>query len=136
MSQIVFRTDASITVDQFIDVLERSTLAQRRPVGDRACMEAMVANANLIATAWDDDRLVGVARSLTDFVYACYCSDLAVDVAYQRAGIGRALIDATRARLGPRCTLRLVAAPAAAEYYAKIGFRANHRSWEIGGQGR
>src|SRR6188472_1561210 len=60
MSQIVFRTDASITVDQFIDVLERSTLAQRRPVGDRACMEAMVANANLIATAWDDDRLVGV----------------------------------------------------------------------------
>ena len=91
----------------------------------------MVANANLIATAWDGERLVGVARSLTDFVYARHCSDLAVDVAYQRAGIGRALIDATLSRLGPRCTLRLVAAPAAADMDAKIGFVQNHRSWEV-----
>ncbi len=131
MSLIVYRTDAPITVDQFIDVLQRSTLAERRPIDDLACMEAMVTNANLTATAWDGARLVGVARSVTDFVYACYCSDLAVDVAYQRAGIGKALIDATLGRLGPRCTLRLVAAPAAAEYYAKIGFTPNHRSWEI-----
>ena len=131
MSSIVYRTDAPITVDQFIDVLQRSTLAERRPVDDRVCMEGMVADANLIATAWDGDRLVGVARSVTDFVFCCYCSDLAVDVAYQRTGIGRALIDATLGRLGPRCTLRLVAAPAAAEYYAKIGFVQNHRSWEV-----
>lgn len=128
---ITYRTNAPITADQFIDVLRRSTLAERRPIDDRACIEGMVANANLTVTAWDGDTLVGVSRSVTDFTYACYLSDLAVDVAYQRAGIGRTLIDHTRAAVGPRCKVRLLAAPAAAEYYPRIGFTHNNRCWEI-----
>jgi GNAT superfamily N-acetyltransferase len=131
ITRIIYKTNAPLTVDQFIDVLRRSTLAERRPIDDRACMEGMVANANLTVTAWDGDALVGVSRSVTDFTYACYLSDLAVDVAYQRAGIGRALIDVTRAAVGPRCKVRLLAAPAAAEYYPRIGFTHNDRCWEI-----
>jgi ribosomal protein S18 acetylase RimI-like enzyme len=129
-----YRINAAIRAEQFIDLLERSTLAARRPVGDRACIEGMLQHANLCVTAWDGGRLVGVARSLTDFHYACYLSDLAVDAAYQRRGIGRTLVALTRSRLGPRCTIRLVAAPAAADYYHRIGFVRNERCWELPGE--
>lgn len=128
---IDYRVNAPITAEQFIDVLNRSTLGERRPVDDRACMEGMVRNSNLCVTAWDGARLVGVARSMTDFHYACYLSDLAVDTRYQRLGIGKALIAHTQKQLGPRCRLRLIAAPGAAEYYPKIGFTRNTNCWEI-----
>jgi len=128
---ITYRVNSEISADQFIDVLNRSTLGQRRPIDDRECIEGMVKNANLTVTAWDGEKLVGVSRSVTDFHYACYLSDLAVDVAYQRSGIGRALIEHTRKEVGPRCTIRLIAAPAAADYYAKVGFVQNNRCWEL-----
>ncbi len=113
----------------FIDLLHRSTLADRRPVDDAEAIAGMVANADLTVTAWDGDLLVGVARSVTDFTYCCYLSDLAVDVAYQRQGIGVELIARTQAQLGSRCNLILLAAPAAADYYGHIGFVHHPRCW-------
>jgi ribosomal protein S18 acetylase RimI-like enzyme len=129
---IDYRVNAAMTVEQFIDLLTRSTLGERRPIDDRACMEGMVNNANLTVTAWDGDRLVGVARSVTDFCYACYLSDLAVDAEYQHRGIGKTLVDRTQDALGPRCKIRLLSAPAATGYYPKIGFVHNPNCWEIG----
>jgi ribosomal protein S18 acetylase RimI-like enzyme len=131
-SAIEYRVDRALSVEEFIDVLERSTLAERRPVADRACMQGMVEHAGLTATAWDGGTLIGVARSVTDFCYACYLSDLAVDVRYQRSGVGRALIQCTLKQLGPRCKIRLISAPAAADYYRKIGFVQNLKCWELG----
>lgn len=128
---IKYKVNAEISAEQFIDVLNRSTLGQRRPVEDRECIEGMVKNANLLVTAWDGDKLVGVARSVTDFHYACYLSDLAVDAAYQRAGIGRSLIRHTQKELGSRCKIRLISAPGAADYYLKIGFVRNTMCWEL-----
>lgn len=128
---IEFKTNTPISTEQFIDVLTRSTLGERRPLEDRACMEGMVRNASLLVTAWDGAKLVGVARALTDFHYACFLSDLAVDRAYQQAGIGRGLLEQTRQALGPRCKIRLISAPAAAGYYAKLGFVRNARCWEL-----
>jgi GNAT superfamily N-acetyltransferase len=128
---LVYKINAPITADQFIDVLERSTLAQRRPVHDRAAIDAMVKHGNLCVTAWKEATLVGVARSLTDFHYACYMSDLAVDLAYQRSGVGRKLIAITQQQLGRDCKIRLLAAPAAGGYYPKIGFVHNPNCWEL-----
>ena len=124
------RINTEISADQFIDVLNRSTLDQRRPIDDRECIEGMIKNANLMVTAWDGSTLVGVSRSVTDFHYACYPSDLAVDVAYQRSGIGRELIRHTQTQSGPRCRIRLIAAQAAADYYARVGFVPNTKCWE------
>ncbi|MCC5857504.1 MAG: GNAT family N-acetyltransferase [Ectothiorhodospiraceae bacterium] len=126
---IEYRVNAPVTADQFIQVLESSTLGARRPVHDRACMEGMVANANLTVSAWDGADLVGIARSVTDFHYACYLSDLAVHRAYQRAGIGKRLQAFTQEQLGPRCKLILIAAPAANSYYGRIGYTHNDRCW-------
>ncbi|EOA04270.1 histone acetyltransferase HPA2, GnaT family, acetyltransferase [Herbaspirillum frisingense GSF30] len=128
---IVYRTDVRLTVDQFIDILSRTSLGPRRPLDDRDCMQAMVEHANLIATAWDGDLIVGVARGVTDFAYACYLSELAVDEQYQRQGIGKELIRHARSLLGPRCRLRLLAAPDAADYYGHIGFAHSPRCWEL-----
>ena len=86
---IEYKINEQISVDQYIDLLNKSTLGERRPVDDRACIEGMISNSNLIVSAWLDAELVGVARSVTDFHYACYLSDLAVDEKYQRKGIGK-----------------------------------------------
>lgn len=129
MSTIHYRTDQRLTVDAFVDLLERSGLAARRPVDDRACIVAMLEHTNLLVTAWHDDRLIGVARSITDFGYCCYLSDLAVDRDYQRRGIGRELIDHTRRQLGPRARIILLSAPAAADYYPHIGFSQHTSAW-------
>jgi GNAT superfamily N-acetyltransferase len=128
---IEYKVNLPISADQFIDVLIRSTLAARRPIADRDCMEGMIRNASLLITAWDGTTLVGIARSVTDFHYACGLSDLAMDVAYQRSGIGRGLIGRTRAHLGPHCKIRLISAPAAKAYYSKIGFVPNPNCWEL-----
>jgi predicted N-acetyltransferase YhbS len=124
-----FKVDQPISPDQFIDVLRRSTLAERRPVDDIERIQGMLAHADLLITAWDGDVLVGVARSVTDFSYCCYLSDLAVDSEYQRQGVGRELIRRTKNQLHPACTLILLAAPDARNYYPHIGFRQHQSAW-------
>lgn len=127
--KIHYETRRTVSTDEFVDVLRRSTLAERRPVDDPACIQAMLAHADLLCTAWDGARLVGVARSVTDFAYCCYLSDLAVDVAYQKRGVGRQLIRLTQARLGPRAKLILLAAPQAETYYPAVGFDPHRSAW-------
>ena len=127
--KITYKINEKILADDFIDILTRSTLSQRRPVDDLDCMQGMIENANLMITAWDGEKLVGVARSMTDFHYACYLSDLAVDIAYQKLDIGKKLIDFTQRELGPKCNMILLAAPAAKDYYQHIGFEHHPRCW-------
>ena len=128
---IRYEAERTITEEEFIDVLRRSTLAERRPIEDAGCIRAMLCHADLLCTAWHGTRLVGVARSVTDFEYCCYLSDLAVDEAYQKQGIGRKLIALTKSRLGPRANLILLAAPKAQQYYPRIGFDAHPSAWVL-----
>ena len=128
---IQYTSSRKITPDEFIDVLKRSTLAERRPVEDAQCIEAMLQHANLLCTAWDGKKLVGVARSVTDFEYCCYLSDLAVDQDYQKQGIGRELLRLTQSRLGRSAKIILLAAPKAEQYYPKMGFEAHRSAWII-----
>lgn len=128
---LTYSSTRALTAEEFVGVLKRSTLAERRPVDDAPVIEAMLRHANLLWTAWDDSKLVGVARSVTDFEYCCYLSDLAVDAAYQRLGIGRELISRTQGSLGPKAKLILLSAPKAVEYYPKIGFEPHRSAWII-----
>lgn len=128
---IEYKINEKITSAQFITLLRSSTLAERRPVDDHDCIDGMLANSNLLISAWENSKLVGIARSVTDFHYACYLSDLAVHVDYQKAGIGKELQITTQAQLGSKCTLILIAAPNANEYYEHIGFTNNKRCWVL-----
>lgn len=131
---IDYQIEPELSVDEFIDVLRRSTLAERRPVDDLATIASMLRNASIIYTARHDARLVGIARSLTDFCYCTYLSDLAVDQAYQRQGIGRELIARTHAHAGLNTNLILLAAPAARSYYPHIGMTAHDSCWYLARQ--
>lgn len=94
-------------------------------------MNGMIKNSNLIVSAWKNTKLVGIARSITDFHYACYLSDLAVDTDYQKLGIGQKLQQITQEQLGPECKLILIAAPTANSYYEHIGFTHSDRCWVL-----
>ena len=127
-----YQINQPVEVEQFVDLLKRSTLAERRPIDDLSCIAGMIDNSNLLITAWHQGDLVGIARSMTDFHYACYLSDLAVDQHYQRAGIGKQLQRLTQQQLRPKCKLILIAAPAANDYYQRLGFAQSERCWVLG----
>jgi predicted N-acetyltransferase YhbS len=128
---IEYKINEPITTEQFVALLENSTLSERRPIEDHECMEGMITNSNLTVSAWSNGDLVGIARSVTDFHYACYLSDLAVIKEHQKSGIGKHLQILTQKQLGPKCKLILIAAPAANDYYEHIGFTNNPRCWVL-----
>lgn len=127
--EIEYRQGNQLDLEKVIELYIASTLGERRPVGDRGRMQTMLANANLVITAWDGDMLVGIARSVSDFAYSTYLSDLAVRVSHQRKGIGRELIRKTREAGGPETLLILLSAPAAVSYYPKLGFNRHDSAW-------
>lgn len=130
---ILYRSDAVVEVEEAIKLYRASTLGERRPVDQPERFAAMLKHANLTITAWDDSKLVGIARTLTDFSYVAYLADLAVDAAYQRQGIGKRLLVETREKLGPECMIVLLAAPLANDYYRQLGFEAHPRAWILPG---
>ena len=127
--RISYQVNAEIELEAFIELYAASTLGERRPVEDRAAIAAMLEHGNLAISAWDGARLVGLARSLTDWAYCCYLADLAVHADYQRQGIGVELVRRTRAELGTSAFLTLLSAPAAEGYYPRIGMSPHPSAW-------
>jgi GNAT superfamily N-acetyltransferase len=131
VAAIVYRVGNNLELDQVIELYQASTLGERRPIDDRGRMATMLRNANLVVTAWAGDVLVGIARSLTDFTYCTYLSDLAVRVSHQRHGIGQELIRRTQVA-GGKAMVILLSAPAAVGYYPHIGLNQHPSAWTLG----
>jgi len=117
--QIKFSSEVVPATESIIDLYNSSGI--NRPTTDLERIARMYANSNLIVTAWDKDKLVGISRSLTDFCYCCYLSDLAVREEYKHKGIGKKMIEITKEIVGEQSMLLLLAAPSAMEYYPKVG---------------
>lgn len=128
---VTYQLEPSLSVEEFQLVLVASTLAERRPVDDVKRLSEMLRNADIIVTARFENRLVGVSRAITDFSYCCYLSDLAVDNAYQKQGIGKQLIHKTHEAAGLNTSLILISAPAAESYYPKIGMEHVPSCWRF-----
>ena len=127
---ICYALEPELTAAEFVDVLRRSTLAERRPVDDVSRIESMLRNADVVVAArTDEGLLVGVSRSITDFAFCTYLSDLAVDEVFQKQGIGKRLIEETHRIAGRSTILILLAAPAARGYYPHIGMEAHESCW-------
>ena len=132
MSAIAYDLEPTLAAGEFVDVLKRSTLAERRPVDQPAVIKGMLAHADLIVTARGEaGLLVGVSRAITDYSYCTYLSDLAVDETFQGQGIGRELIRRTHEAAGLHTSLILLAAPKAESYYPHIGMQPHHSCWRI-----
>jgi len=119
--ELTYRIDITPDTDQIIDVYNSSGI--NRPTVDKERIKKMYDNSNLIVTAWDNEKLVGISRSLTDYCYCCYLSDLAVRKDYQKSGIGKKLIEITKNEIGEQTALILLSAPIAMDYYPKVGFQ-------------
>ncbi|MEO8511968.1 MAG: GNAT family N-acetyltransferase [Ignavibacteria bacterium] len=117
---ITYKTNAKLEAHELSDLFKASGI--KRPVEDLNRVKKMIDNSNLTVTAWDGEKLVGVARALSDFSYCCYLSDLAVDKEYQNQGIGHELVDEIQKLIGEESNLVLLSAPEAMDYYPKIGF--------------
>ena len=128
---IAYRLGNDLELDTVIEVYRASTLGERRPVDDRERMATMLRNANLVVSAWEEDLLVGIARSVSDFAYCTYLSDLAVRSSHQRRGIGRELMRRTQ-EAGGQAQIILLAAPKAVEYYPHVGFEHHPQAWVLG----
>ena len=127
---ITYRLGNGLDLDAVIELYRASTLSERRPVDDHERMKLMIANANLVVTAWDGAKLVGIARSVSDFSYATYLSDLAVRASHQIHGIGKELIRRTQQH-GVAATVILLSAPKGVEYYPHIGMEAHSSAWTL-----
>ena len=128
---LTYQRETDLNAAEFTDLLVRSTLAERRPVADPDTIQGMLKNADLVMTARLDGLLVGVSRAITDYHFCTYLSDLAVDVAHQRQGIGRELIRLTHEEAGLKTTLILLAAPKARDYYPRVGMMKHESCWII-----
>jgi predicted N-acetyltransferase YhbS len=131
-----YALEPDLSADEFVAVLERSTLAERRPIADRARIAGMLQNADVIVTARTaDGLLIGVSRAISDFHYCTYLSDLAVDTAWQGKGIGKELLRRTHEAGGKQTSLILIAAPKARSYYAHVGMQPHDSCWIVRGEG-
>jgi ribosomal protein S18 acetylase RimI-like enzyme len=132
---IQYQLEPHLMSAEFIDILKRSGLAERRPITNASRIEGMLRHADIILTARSDSgELIGISRAITDWSYCTYLSDLAVDVAYQRQGIGRELIRRTHEVAGVVTSLTLLAAPNAESYYPHIGMKQHHSCWRFDSQ--
>ncbi len=130
---IQYRLNQTISAAQFISLLNRCALGERRPIDDETCIQGMLDNSNLVVSAWVGDELFGIARCVTDFHYCCYLSDLAVDNDLQNSGIGKTLVQLCQDQLEESCKLILLASPDANDYYPNIGFSNHPRCWVLAG---
>lgn len=126
---ISYSFDKIPTADQIIELYDNAGLP--RPTSDKERIQKMYDNSNLIITAWDNELLVGVSRSITDWVWSCYLSDLAVRDEYKKEGIGRKLINLTKEKVGEQSMVLLLSVPSAMEYYPKVGFTKQESSFII-----
>lgn len=127
--KISYQFEIAPNPEEIIELYLRSGI--KRPSDDRNRICAMYNNSNLIVTARFEDKLVGIARALSDFSYCCYLSDLAVDRSFQKVGIGSKLISLCRDKIGPQVMLLLLAAPDAMDYYPKLGFEKAENAFII-----
>jgi N-acetylglutamate synthase-like GNAT family acetyltransferase len=125
--EITYRSDIVPSALQVIDLYDKAALP--RPTNDPDRIKKMFQNSNLIITAWDKDKLVGVSRTITDWVWCSYLADLAVNPDYKKSGIGKKLIDLTREKTGEQSMLLLLSVPTAMDYYPKVGFSKEDRGF-------
>ena len=131
--ELTYTTKKLISVESYVDLISSTSLKDRRPLNDYDRIEQMLKKASLTVTAWDGNELVGIARSVTDFAYCCYVSDLAVRGKYQKKGIGKKLLQITKDNIHNNAKIILLAAPQSEEYYPHIGFEKHNAAFVSSG---
>lgn len=126
---ITYSDQKEVQAEDVAEVFRKSGI--KRPYDDLDRIQRMIDHSDVIITAWDGDRMAGIARAITDYSYCCYLSDLAVDREYQKMGIGKELVNRLQDIVGEECSIILISAPTAVDYYPRIGFSKNDKAFSI-----
>ena len=96
---------------------------------DPEALATAVANSTYIVEARDGEKLIGIARGLSDDVSIFYLQDILVEPAWQRQGVGRALIASCLERFGHVRQMVLLTddLPAQHRFYRTMGFQDTRR---------
>lgn len=129
-----------ISAGEYIDFLKRTDLGSQYPKERFAeRINKLVKNVNISLVARNEAGIaVGVLFGLTDFSYWLYITDLGVDRAYERLGIGSRLIKTAHEIAGGEkdIAVYLIANENAVPFYEKNGMKKaddvmqyNHIEW-------
>lgn len=128
--ELEYKQNEPVLASELAELFKRSGI--RRPYDNHERIQRMIDNANEIISVWDNERLIGILRAITDYSYCCYISDIAVDKEYQGYRIGTMLLDLLLSRLGnEEIKYILTSAPNAIGFYEKYGFERNDNTFII-----
>ena len=138
-SNVIIREE-HISADEYIDFLKRTDLGTQYPKERfRERIEKLVGNVSISLVARNENNtVVGVLFGLTDFAYWLYVTDLGVDRAYERQGIGKQLMKTAHKIAGGEkdIALYLITNENAVLFYEKLGMKKaddvmqyNHIEW-------
>ncbi|GAB7023408.1 GNAT family N-acetyltransferase [Salidesulfovibrio brasiliensis] len=109
---------AGVNWQEAAELMRTAPLADRKPDVVRRCFE----NSDVVAFAWQDGRLVGMTRMLSDHTCQAVLYDLCVLPQAQGTGVGRQLMKAALKRCDAPSVV-LWAVPGKEGFYEKFGFR-------------
>lgn len=129
-----------ISAEEYIDFLKRTDLGSQYPKERfEERIAKLVNNVSISFVARNEKNIVvGVLFGLTDFVYWLYITDLGVDRAYEKQGIGKNLMKTAHNKAGGQkdIAVYLIANENAIPFYEKIGMKKaddvmqyNHIEW-------
>ncbi|UHA74695.1 GNAT family N-acetyltransferase [Paenibacillus sp. 481] len=120
--EIKYVTNPRLTAEQVLHIYEQSGL--RRPTEIHR-IQSMLENANVMISAWHEDKLVGFLRAMTDFTFDCYVNDLAVHTEYQKHGIGKELVNRLHEQLEDNVLIFLISTEDAKSFYSNLNFKSD-----------
>jgi len=96
----------------------------RAPLGGRsaASLEQLFRNSQVALFAYDENRLVGAGRALTDKISWAIVFDVVVDPECQGRGLGKVIVETLASKSGAR-NIMLQSVPGKEDFYARLGYR-------------
>lgn len=127
MHQKVSIREERISAEEYIGFLKRTDLGSQYPkerFADRIATLVTTVSISLVARN-ESGTVVGVLFGLTDFAYWLYITDLGVDRAYTRQGIGKRLMKTAHEIAGgeKNIAVYLIANENAIGFYEKLGMK-------------
>lgn len=119
-TKYIFSFTEPIIPEQLILLFKQTGWANTRGLLD---IQQMLDHSHFTLGVWDEDRLIGFSRVITDDRYRALIDDVVVDSAYRNKGVASAMLDKLLKRLQHVEAVMLDCAPELEGFYGRFGFK-------------